>query len=240
MGGSSLRGAKEEEISLSDVVIKADNIQMVDSARRSSPGFSKFSFDPRGNGLAVKKDRAPLLREKVPQENMEEKIKAAEAEAYAKGFSEGMTKGAEMERVNLHSTVETLSAAFRELSRLKTTILEKSEGEILTLAFSIAEKILHQEISTNKDVATAVLKSAMKDILDREGLKILLSPRDYRHMTEVNPEAISSIEGLRNAELEADETIGPGGVVIETLFGEVDARIDRQLNEIKEALSGQE
>ncbi len=225
---------------MSEAVIKSENIQMVAMVVNRPPSrFSRFGSGREEHHPAPEKkeEAAPEARPQTPQEDLEERLRAVEQEAYARGFSEGVKKGAEMERVNLRSTAETVSAFFKELSRLREEIFRSSEGEVLDLAFSIAEKVLHQEVSTNRDVASAVLKTAMKDVLDREGLKIRLSPLDYHHLTEVNPDAIRGLEELRNAEIEADESIGPGGVVIETLFGEVDARIDRQMNEVREAMS---
>lgn len=226
-------------MSLSDALIKSENIQLVAVVNHPPARFSRFGIG-REESEPVPEKKEEAVAEPSPQpprEDLEEKLRAVEQEAYAKGFTEGVKKGAETERVNLRSSAETVSAFFRELSRLREEIFRNSEGEILDLAFAIAEKVVHQEVSANRSVASSVLKSAMKDVLDREGLRIRLSPLDYHHLTEVNPDAIRGLEELRNAEIETDESIGPGGVVIETLFGEVDARIDRQLNEVREAMS---
>lgn len=226
---------------MSDAVIKSENVRLVAVMNSLPARFSRFgAVREEREPVPGKKEEEPVAEvrpQAPPQDDLEEKLRAVEQEAYARGFSEGVKKGAEMERVNLRSTAETVSAFFKELSRLREEIFKNSEGEVLDLAFTIAEKVLHQEVSTNRSVAAAILKTAMKDVLDREGLKIRLSPLDYHHLTEVNPDAIRSLEELRNAEIEADESIGPGGVVIETLFGEVDARIDRQMNEVREAMS---
>jgi flagellar biosynthesis/type III secretory pathway protein FliH len=40
-------------------------------------------------------------------------------------------------------------------------------------------------------------------------------------------------DGLRNVVFEQDESLRRGGVFIETRFGDVDARLDRQLGELK-------
>ncbi|MBP8985349.1 MAG: hypothetical protein KBG12_06330 [Syntrophobacterales bacterium] len=223
---------------MSDVVIKAENIRLVNSAsRRTSPGFSRRPF--------VREEETPVVKEAAVSERpleevMEERLKAAEAEAYARGYSEGLKKGAEEERANLRSAVEVFSRSLEELSRLKAEVMKDCEADILSLAFAVAEKVVHQEVMTNRDVAVSVLKAAIKDVLERDGLRVRLSPADYRHLVEVNPEAVRSIEGLRNAQLEIDEAVEPGGVVIETLYGEVDARVGRQLSELRSALIGME
>ncbi len=221
---------------MSDAVIKSENIRLVEAAGRLSPaGFAKVSAG-RGNGGRAAEKEEKARKAATLQAQMESRAKAAEKEAQARGFAEGMEKGAAAERAKLHDTFESLVDAFEELSRLKRGILEKSEQDILALALAIAEKILQQEVTVHVDAVAGMLRAVMKDILDREDLKIRLNPRDYHYLAEVNPGAVRTLEGLRNASLEADETVGPGGVIVETLFGEVDARIDRQLNEIREAL----
>jgi len=223
---------------LSDVVIKAENILLVDSVnRRTSSGFSRRPFVREEENPAVEE---AAVSERPLEEVMEERLKAMEAEAYARGYSEGMKKGVEKERDNLRSAVEVFSRSLEELSRLKAETLKDCEADILSLAFAVAEKVVHQEVATNRNVAVEVLKAAVKDVLEKDGLRVRLSPADYRHLVEVNPEAVRSIEGLRNARLEIDEAVEPGGVVIETLYGEVDARVGRQLSELRSALTGME
>ena len=54
-------------------------------------------------------------------------------------------------------------------------------------------------------------------------------------MSKLTPALISGFDGIRSITLEAEETIGPGGAVIETAFGEVDATVEQQLEEILKA-----
>jgi flagellar assembly protein FliH len=217
------------------VVIKSENIHWVDAAQRFSSGFRKIAFKGDVRNGPPKKETA-AKRVAVLQAEMEHKVKMAEKEAYAKGLSEGQKEGADQERAKLRTAGEALLKATTELTALKKETLEKSEQEMLNLTLCVAEKVIHQEVSTGREVVLSVLRAAMKDILDREGLRIRMNPLDYHHLMENNPERLQDVEGLRNAVIEADETVGPGGVVIETLFGEVDARLDRQLDGVKEAL----
>ena len=43
---------------------------------------------------------------------------------------------------------------------------------MVKLAIAIAEKILHQEVSTRKEIILEVLKGALKNIAETEGMKI--------------------------------------------------------------------
>jgi flagellar biosynthesis/type III secretory pathway protein FliH len=46
------------------------------------------------------------------------------------------------------------------------------------------------------------------------------------------------LEAIKNVHLEEDASIGRGGVMIVSVFGEVDARLDQQMSILKDALSG--
>jgi flagellar assembly protein FliH len=224
----------KEEISLSDnVVIKSEDVLLVTSVRSSPSGFAKIPISLERGGRSRKKGGNG--QEDLKKE-FEEKLRVTQTEVHAQGYAEGHEAGTRAEEEKLRSAVDAVSKALQEIVRLKKEVMEASEKQVLCLAFSIAEKILHGEAAVNRDAVASVLRAAMKGILDKEGLKIRLSPMDYHHLTHVNPGAIRHLEGLRNVTLEEDGTIGPGGVIIETLFGEVDARIDHQLEEIKDFL----
>jgi len=168
-----------------------------------------------------------------------ERIKQIRLDAYEQGVTEGVKQGIAQQRQELAQLVSTLSGLINELSKTKKEFLNRMEGEVLNLAFAIAEKILDHEVATDKDTVCKVLGSALKKIVDKEGMKIRVNPVDYRNLTERKGDIFPGLEGIKDVMLEKDSTIGRGGAVIESLFGEVDARLDQQIGELKNALMGQ-
>ena len=134
------------------------------------------------------------------------------------------------------AALEALAAATKSLPFIKKSILEKGEEQMVHLAFAIAEKIIQQEVATRKDVILGVLKGALKNVADTEGMKIRLNTQDFRYMMEVKKDFLQSFDGIRNVVFEEDSSIKRGGAVVETMFGEVDARLESQLKEIKAAM----
>jgi len=175
---------------------------------------------------------ARLLQEK------EEKAKFVRREAYDLGLAEGMKRGAAQQKQELAKLVNTLSGLIGELTREKKEFLRRMETEVLNLAFAIAEKVLNHEIATDKDAICKVLGGALKKVVDQEGIRIRVNPDDNRYLTERKADIFPGLEGIKDVMLEEDATIGRGSVVIDTAFGEVDARLDQQLSELKAALSG--
>jgi Flagellar biosynthesis/type III secretory pathway protein len=221
---------------LSDKVIKSENIDMVNSALGKKREFVRFYSKGKGDvGInGGKKGRAGNNSIQAELSRCEK----AETEAYARGFTEGRKAGAEDEGRRLSEAMEALENSMRELDRLKNGCLEGNQEKILNLVFSVTEKVINREISTNRDIVHGVLKSAIKQVLDKEGIIVRLHPEDYRYMMEINPGIIDGFDDVRSMSIVEDSTIRRGGVVIDTSSGEVDARLDQQLHEVRKAMSG--
>jgi flagellar assembly protein FliH len=221
---------------LSDKVIKSENVDMVSSALGKKKEFVRF-YSKGKDDVGInggKKSRAGNNSIKAELSRGEK----AETEAYARGLTEGRKAGAEDERRRLSEAMEALANSMRELDRLKNGCLEGNQEKILNLVFSVTEKIINREISTNRDIVHGVLKSAIKQVLDKEGIIVRLHPEDYRYMMETNPGIIDGFDDIRSMSIVEDSTIRRGGVVIDTSSGEVDARLDQQLHEVRKAMSG--
>lgn len=159
-------------------------------------------------------------------------IKKISEDAYAKGHAEGQKS----KHKEVAAALETLAAVTKSMPSIKRNILEKGEEQMVKLAVAIAEKIIQQEVATRKDVIFGVLKGAIKNIAETDGMKVRLSTQDFRYMMEVKKDFLQSFDGIRNVVFEEDSSIKRGGAVVETMFGEVDARLESQLKEIKAAM----
>lgn len=181
---------------------------------------------------------ADVSEQKKASEEYAEKILIAEQKSYEKGLSEGLRKGKELERNESLKTLEAMAAIVKEMSVLKKSILENLEDEIVRLSLAVAEKVIHTEATTNRQVIQGVLKDAIMHIGDRENMKIRVHPQDFQHMMRIKKDFIRDFDGIRNLVFTEDESVERGGAIIETVCGEMDARLDQQYNEIKTAMTG--
>lgn len=222
---------------MSDRVIKSENVELVKAGEDKSQVFKRFYSQRKEDA-----GRSGVDTGKTGNNSNDAlivlKIEKAEKEAYTKGYAEGIREGAEREKRKLFQAIEALANSMRELDRIKRDTLEGSDEKILNLVFSVSEKIINQEITINRDVVYGVLKNAIKQILDKEGIKVRLNPEDYRTVMEMKPGIINGFEDIRDMTIVDDGSICRGGVIIETSSGEVDARIDQQLYEVRKAVSG--
>lgn len=213
-------------------VIKSAQVAVVDQHETKPTQFQALDCMD-GNGNLNKEKGADQIKAEFEQTLKNEKETACK-QGYAIGFKEGRER-------HIQESIPDVSAVvslIHELERTRRVIFEKSERHILSLAFAIAEKIVHQAVVADRDVIRNVLRDAIKNIVDREGMRIRLNPADFHYMMETKGDFLDGFDNLRNVVFEEDGAIKRGGAVIETLFGEVDARLEHQLTEIKKALIG--
>ena len=222
---------------MSEKVIKSENVDLVSSSQGRKKEFVRFY--PQGKGDAVRGEgKKGKTAGASNQAGLSSKIEKAESEAHARGFAEGLRAGADEERRRLSGAMEAVTNCVRELDRLKKSCLEENEERMLDLVFSVTEKVINREISTNREIVHGVLRSAIEQVVDKEGIIVRLNPEDYQYMMEMNPGLIGVVDDIRNMSIVEDSSIRRGGVVIDTSSGEVDARLEQQLHEVRKAVSG--
>jgi len=203
----------------------------------------KFLRTPSGAASSVNHDLddPSLLSDRFDPEKVKDaftkKVKLIEQKSYEKGLSDGVQKGRELQKNENLQALQAMASIVKETSKLKKSILENAEQQIIQLALAVTEKVIHLEVTTNREVIRCVLKEAIKNIGDRENMKIRVHPQDFHFMLEIKSEFLHDFDGIRNIVFEEDESILRGGAIIETLCGEVDARLDQQFNEIKRVMT---
>jgi len=211
-------------------VIKSEEIRFVNKSGKAIARPGRYLKDSKDKSLTDSDLN-------VLKETYVKKTQRAEQEAHEKGLSEGIRKGRELQRTETLQSIQALSALIQDLSGLKKNILEAAEEQILQLTLAIAEKVIHMETTTNREVIQNVLRAAMKSIVDRENMKIRVHPQDFQYMLEIKSDFLKNFDGIKNIVFEEDASITRGGAIVETMFGEVDARVDHQYNEIKSSMT---
>ncbi|MDD5722885.1 MAG: FliH/SctL family protein [Syntrophales bacterium] len=206
---------------MSNKIIKAREIELKDAVVENSVKFVRSDF-----GIKNFEDQARVLRR---VEEMGERNPGA-------GALERAKDEINRERMRLSSALQSAEKMIEGVQLLKEEIVRNSEKWIIDLIFAITEKVIHKEATTNRDVVAAVLRDAVVSVRNQENIKVRMSPLDYRYLREVNPQFLNQLHGAEAMSIEEDDEIMQGGVVIETRCGGVDARLDHQLNKLKEEI----
>lgn len=162
-----------------------------------------------------------------------------EKQAYARGFVQGEKAGMESGRKKVEPVLSNFHQALLELDRIKNEISHNAEKETVDLAMAIARKIVGCEVVTNRNVVLDVVKEALKKVVDEDKIVIRINPSEFNFVKDAKLQFSDYVDHIENITIEEDDTISNGGCVIETNLGEIDARIEKQLQALEEAFKSQ-
>ena len=127
---------------------------------------------------------------------------------------------------------ELLASTIHTISSLSAEITAGVEVEIVKLAVEIARKIVEREITIDPEVAVTVVKRSLDRLHDRAIAEVHLHPVDLSYVR-----AHQDRLGFRGTlDLKENESVSPGGCIIHTDSGDIDARIESQIDEIANGL----
>ena len=180
--------------------------------------------------LAEARGRIKTIVE-IAQSDAAQIAQSAHAEGRDSGYREGL-EAADKEMEEMLGTMRGLIDMAR-VERHK--IIEGAEGEIVKLAMGVAERILHKAVEIDREIVVAVAKAAIAQLVDRESVTVRVNPIDLERMKQ-HRDGMLALGETRHMRVIEDHRIDPGGVVVETDAGSLDAKISTQFEEAKRVM----
>ncbi|MDR1507147.1 MAG: flagellar assembly protein FliH [Treponema sp.] len=141
------------------------------------------------------------------------------------GFEEGR---AESERL-----VRRTQTILERAQDKREEILTETEQQIISLVLLISRKVIKIISENQREVVISNVIQALRKVKGRGNIIIKVNLVDVKLTTDHTKEFIQLVEGVKSLQIIEDSTVDPGGCVIETDFGEIDARISSQLAELE-------
>ncbi len=100
----------------------------------------------------------------------------------------------------------------------------------------IAKKVVKVISENQKNVVVNNVIQALRKLKSRGEVLIKVNISDVELTSEHIKDFMRMVENIRSVTVVEDSTVDKGGCIIETDFGEIDARISSQLHEIEEKI----
>ncbi|MDY6972438.1 MAG: FliH/SctL family protein [Thermodesulfobacteriota bacterium] len=200
-------------------------------------GFQRIDFQ-ENSGL-IPESHEKIMPDGRCMEMIRERAREIEEQAYVKGFTKGEKAGMESGNKKAEPVLNNFYQAVLELEKVNKEIHMNAERESVELALAIAKKVVCHEISTNKEVVINIVKEALKRVMDDDKIRIRISPSDVQFVKNARMQFSDLVDNIEEVTFEEDERILAGGCVIETNSGNIDARIDKKLQAVEEALKSE-
>jgi flagellar assembly protein FliH len=158
-----------------------------------------------------------------------------EKQAHEKGLEEGRVEGKEEIVSQAKIVIEGIENVLKDITAYKDDFPKIYEKEVIGLIKEIAKKVVHVEAKIDERVILKNIYNAFDILSDRVEVKLNINPDDLDFVNENRPEFFSNVKGLQSISIEADADVERGGCFIETEYGNVDARIQTQLERVESA-----
>lgn len=176
----------------------------------------EFSLAAKANEiLKTVKEEAALFK----QETVVEAEKTKEI-AFQEGFQEGLL-----------SLNEHLLALDKELKEMRHEIQKK----ILPLSLKAARKIIGEELKLHPDRIVDIVLNSLKPVTQHKKIIIFVNKVDLLELEENKPKIKKIFEHLESLSIQERDDIEPGGCIIETEVGIINAQLENQWRALESA-----
>ena len=165
-------------------------------------------------------------------EDLEQEFQARCEASYRYGFEDGKKIGIQDGRNDIQQSAMVLKEMVEKLGDYQTSLLRDADTAIAQLALSVAKSIIHREVQMDKELVARVARESLKLVEDRRHVSIKVHPSDWQYVKDYEGDILGAAHGIKELEIKEDERVSPGGCVLETDSGILDARLDTQLDEI--------
>jgi flagellar assembly protein FliH len=174
----------------------------------------------------------------------------ARAEATEQGRREGLAaaeqtiqqrisaQAAAIAEAELRSTLPALNATIVQLQLERDRWLAWWEQAAVRLATAIAARLVRAELSQRPDLLEGRIAELLELAAGQPHLVLKLHPDDLARLRGIESELLENLSAAADVGLVPDPTISPGGCIVESTHGQIDGRLETQLERITQELMG--
>jgi len=224
--------------------------RMISDARAQADRIIQDAQDTAQNEIQSKMDEAQQLKQQAENEAQsiveDAKKKAADMEsevrktldgeiktAQDKGKEEGKEAGYAEGKAEVERLISRTQVMLERAQNKRGEILAETEKEIIDLVLLISRKVIKVISENQEGVIISNIIQALRKVKSKGTCLIRVNMEDLQLATEHKEEFIKLVEGVKDIQILEDTTVDKGGCIIQTEFGEIDARISSQLTELE-------
>ncbi len=205
-----------------------------DEVKRKNNQAQKIRQDAEDQAqviIAEAKQKAAALEDDIKQ-----RVTQTEREAYERGYAEGHGKGYDEGKAEVQRLVESLHSIITRAIDKRNEIIEEAETQIINLVLLIVKKVIKVISENQKNVVINNVVQALRKLKSRGDVVIRVNLADLELTSEHVKDFMKMVENVKSITVLEDSSVDRGGCIIETDFGQIDARISSQLHEIEERI----
>jgi flagellar assembly protein FliH len=178
---------------------------------------------------------APLEAVPVMEEPVGRSVSTVES-VRQEAFDEGFAAGVAQAQTQLDGPASAMAAAAEQLQAMRGDAAASVEPAAVELALRIAEQALGAWLVADRGVVVEVVRGALRRLVERDRVLILVNPDDLEIVRDHASRLVGELGGIEHCEVQAERRVRPGGAIVRTAEGEVDATLETKLARAREVL----
>lgn len=160
----------------------------------------------------------------------------AKQEGYDQGYAQGKEEGIVQGRTESLAAVQPILAQAQEVLAqtlgLEAEIQHQLERSLAKLALAIARKVVGELAAEKEELVLYTAKRALQKVRGELQVTIRVNLKDLEFIGQERTTLLAQADGIREIKIVDDPRVEPGGCLIETNLGTIDARLETQFAEL--------
>jgi len=176
-----------------------------------------------------------LVKQELKAE-IERETKARADEAYKRGAEAGYARSTEEHRAEVDEALALIRQLLGEIESGARAVWDDCREGVARLAIAIASKVVGEVADIHSDLAAEMARRCISMVKEQIRVRVAINPEDARVVRAVHGDLLSSAEGVKEIEIVERSSVPRGGVVVETDAGQLDGRLEEQLDVVRAAI----
>ena len=215
-------------------VVRAATDTLEEFPPREAP---RLDFPPISDPARPEFTDSEAIRRAVLAEAREEAAQKIQ-EAYAEAFERGVEAGREHFAQSVAQASAALQSAAEAMQRAREEFLASLAPQVIELTALIVRRILGRESREDPELIHRTVRRTLEKIADRQRLVVQAHPADLEALRAQKIRLLEDFPGVDILEVQASDSVSPGGCIVESERMHVDARLETLLGNILRALEG--
>ncbi|MBV9508140.1 MAG: type III secretion system stator protein SctL [Acidobacteriia bacterium] len=197
----------------------------------------KARLDAEGRGMTlpkvIKKD---VYDAGIDAQRIVERAQQQAEAILAEAARRGEEAAAAARQRGYQDGLEQWAAALDSVARANQALNARYEGELVKLAVRIAEKIIGEELRARPETVVSIVREALRSVGNEQHLTVQVNPGESQQVAGMLDRLREVVKAGHDIQIVADPAIAPGGCIVHSDMGAVDARLETQLRRLEEIL----
>ena len=198
--------------------------------------WSRIIKEPEGVLAIESWEALDLEEERLAQERAEQEkelphdCSQLQQDAHASGVEAGRIQGRAEVQGSADAEIQRALGMVAQVEQLRIQSAKQSESDIVELALAMARKVIHREASLDPDIVVVQVREIISSIVEKGLIRVLVHPGDVEYLLTFRQSFVGADGTPVQLSIEPDETIQPGGCIIESSQYFINATISFHFN----------